>query len=76
MRHFQRAIELTENKFLLHRVLMAKACAVILQDQKLFHDTLVGVLTTSPAIYPEQRLANELAHVRAKRYLAMEKEWF
>ena len=76
MRHFDRAIELTGGKFLLPKVLKAKACATITQNKQMFHDTLVDVLMTSPAVYPEQRLPNELAHIRAKRYLAMEKEWF
>ena len=35
-----------------------------------------AVLQTDPAIWPEQRLANEIAHRRARRYLAMEKELF
>jgi hypothetical protein len=34
------------------------------------------VLQTDPAIWPEQRLANEIAHRKARRYLRMEKELF
>ena len=41
-----------------------------------FHDTLVKVLETPPSIWPEQRLANEIAHRRARRYLKQEKELF
>ena len=41
-----------------------------------FRKTLVEVLQTDPAIWPEQRLANEIAHRRARRYLKQEKEWF
>ena len=55
---------------------MARTYAVINQKQDVFHDTLVEVLRTSPAIWPEQRLANELAHVKARRYLKQEKDWF
>jgi hypothetical protein len=61
---------------LLARVLLARRYAVMMQDKKLFRDTLVKVLQTDPAIWPEQRLANEVAHRRARRYLKMEKEWF
>jgi hypothetical protein len=74
--HFERAIEITDNKFLLAKVLFARRYAVAVQDQELFRDTLVGVLQTDPAIWPDQRLANEIAHRRARRYLKQEKEWF
>ena len=49
---------------------------MLIQDRKLFHDELVKVLQTDPAIWPEQRLANEIAHRRARRYLSQEKELF
>ncbi|MBI4511244.1 MAG: hypothetical protein HY698_16545 [Deltaproteobacteria bacterium] len=75
-KHFERAIELTGGKFLMPKVLLAMNYGTIVQDRKFFHDTLTEVLGTSPAIWPEQRLANEIAHVRAKRYLAHETEWF
>jgi hypothetical protein len=74
--HFEAAIAATKGKFLLTRVMYARTYAVIVQDQKLFRDLLVKVLKESPAIWPDQRLANELAHLRAKRYLKQEKEWF
>jgi hypothetical protein len=45
-------------------------------NRQFFHDTLVEVLSTPPSIWPDQRLANELAHLRARRYLAHEKELF
>jgi hypothetical protein len=47
-----------------------------MQDKEMFRDQLVQVLQTDPAIWPEQRLANEIAHRRAKRYLKLEKEFF
>ncbi len=73
---FERAMEISEHKFLLAYVYFARKYAVMKQDRKLFHDTLVKVLTTEPSIWPEQRLANEIAHRRARRYLQMEKELF
>lgn len=74
-KHFERVFEIAP-KFLLARVYYASRYAKSIQDKKLFRDTLVQVLQTSPAIWPEQRLANEIAHRRARRYLKMEKEWF
>ena len=74
--HFKRAMAITENRFLLARVNYAKRVGVMTQNRELFHDELVKVLQTDPAIWPEQRLANEIAHRRARRYLSQEKELF
>jgi hypothetical protein len=73
---FEQAIKVTNGKFLLPKVLLAISYGTVKHDQEFFHKTLVQVLETSPAVYPDQRLANEIAHVRAKRYLAHEKELF
>ncbi len=75
-RHFERAIELTDGKFLLAKVYLARDYCRVTQNRELFHKTLVEVLQTDPAIWPEERLANEIARRRARRYLKMEKEWF
>lgn len=75
-KHFERAVELTDGKFLLAKVYFARRYAVITQNRDLFQNTLVEVLRTDPAIWPDQRLANEIAHRRAHRYLNQEKEWF
>ncbi len=75
-KHFQRAMEITKNKFLLAKVFYARRYAVAVQDKALFRNALVEVLQTDPAVWPEQRLANEIAHRRARRYLKNEKEWF
>jgi hypothetical protein len=74
--HFKKAIEITEGKFLLAHVLRARKVAFRNHDKKAFHDGLVKVLETPPSIWPEQRLANEIAHRRARRYLLQEKELF
>ena len=74
--HFLKALELTGDKFLLARVHYAKRVGVMTQDRKLFREQLLKVLQTDPAIWPEQRLANEIAHRKARRYLRMEKELF
>jgi hypothetical protein len=75
-KHFERASELSGNRFLLARVMFARRYAVGKQDRELFRKTLAEVLQTDPGIWPEQRLANEIAHRRARRYLTREKEWF
>jgi hypothetical protein len=74
--HFDRAIALTGGKFLMPKVLKAQTYAVTVNDRKLFHDSLVEVQQASPTIWPEQRLANELARLRANRYLAHEADLF
>jgi hypothetical protein len=73
---FDTALKLTDGKLLLARTLMAYRLGVITNDRKLFHDQLKQVLETDPAIWPEQRLANEVAHRRARRYLSHEKQLF
>ena len=82
--HFQKAIELTSDrtgpkprdKLLLVRTLMGYRLGLVNNDQKFFHDQLKQVLETPPSVWPEQRLANEVAHRRARRYLSHEKELF
>jgi hypothetical protein len=73
---FEKALAVTGGKFLLARTLMAYRVGLQTNDQKFFHDNLVKVLETPPSIWPEQRLANEIAHRRARRYLQHEKELF
>ena len=73
---FERAIAITDGKFLLARTLMAYRVGLQTNDRKFFHDNLVQVLETAPSVWPEQRLANEVAHRRARRYLSHEKELF
>jgi TRAP transporter T-component len=75
-KEFDTAIQLSGGKFLIPKVLMAASYGTITHNQELFHKTLVQVLETSPAIFPDQRLANEIAHVWARAYLAHEKELF
>ncbi len=75
-REFQEALRITGDKFLLARTLMAYRVGLQTNDKKFFHDELVKVLNTDPAIWPEQRLANEVAHRRARRYLSHEKDLF
>jgi len=75
-KHFEAAIKLTEGKYLLPRVLMAYRVGTATNDQAFFHEQLKLVLETAPSVWPEERLANEVAHRKARRYLVHEKELF
>lgn len=75
-KHFEKAFAMTNKRLLLAQVYLARSYAVATQKQSLFRKLLVRVLKTDPAIWPEQRLANEIAHRRARLYLKHEKDWF
>ena len=74
--YFEGALKVTGGKFLLARSLMAYRVGLAKGDRKFFHDQLKQVLETAPSVWPEQRLANEVAHRKARRYLSKEKELF
>jgi hypothetical protein len=65
-----------DGKLLLARALMAYRVGLMTNDRKFFHSQLKQVLETPPSVWPEQRLANEIAHRKARRYLSHEKELF
>jgi TRAP transporter T-component len=79
---FEAALKATADKnhpdgrLLLARTLMAYRLGLVNNDRKFFHAQLKQVLDTPPSVWPEQRLANEVAHRRARRYLSHEKELF
>jgi tetratricopeptide (TPR) repeat protein len=68
LRNFDRAIELTHGNFLMYKVFKARLYAVMVQDRALFQRLLTEVLEAGD-VMPEQRLANQLAKRRARRYL-------
>jgi tetratricopeptide (TPR) repeat protein len=74
--HFERALELTENKYLLARLFFAKTYAVQYQDRKLFKLQLQEVLQALPDLLPEQRLANQVARKKAAKLLKKIDELF
>ena len=74
--HFEQAIALTQEKFLLAKVAYAQYYAVAAQDQALFDRLLNEVLATDPGVLPEQRLANEVAVIRAKGLLEKTAQYF
>jgi hypothetical protein len=73
---FETALKLTGDRMLLARTLMGYRIGLVTNDQKFFHAQLKQVLETPASVWPEQRLANEVAHRRARRYLSHEKELF
>ena len=52
---------------------MAYRVGLQTNDRKFFHEQLKIVLETPPSVWPEQRLANEVAHRKARRYLTHER---
>ncbi|MGN6109352.1 MAG: TRAP transporter TatT component family protein [Kofleriaceae bacterium] len=73
---FEKALELTNGRFLLARTMLGYRVGLANNDRHFFHDQLKQVLETAPSVWPEQRLANEVAHRKARRYLSKEKELF
>ncbi len=79
---FETALKLTatpeqpDGRLLLARAMMGYRIGLQTNDRAFFHAQLKKVLETAPSVWPEQRLANEVAHRRARRYLSHEKEFF
>ncbi len=67
--HFEKCLKLTQNKFLMAKVLYAKTYAVQLQDRTLFKKLLSEVTDTPADILPEQQLANAVAKQKAQKLL-------
>ena len=74
--YLERAIEISQGKHLMARFLLAKYYAVPAQDRELFERTLQEILLAPTEQFPEQRLANELAKRRARRWLKHTDEIF
>ena len=67
--HFEKSLKLADRKFLMTPYLYAKTYAVQTQDKKLFKRLLNEVIDAPGDILPQQRLANELAKIKAKNLL-------
>lgn len=67
-REFETAINATQRHFLTYLVMEAKFYAVMVQDRALFRRLLEEVINAGD-VMPEQRLANQIAKRRARRYL-------
>jgi len=70
LKHFDRAIALTGGKFLLPKVFKAQFWATNVGDRAAFVALLKEVIDAPPDLFPDQRLANELAKGRAHALLA------
>ena len=66
---FETAIARTGGNFLTYKVMMARVYAVMVQDRALYTRLLQEVIDAGD-VMPEQRLANQIAKRRARRYLA------
>jgi hypothetical protein len=67
--YFVRARKLAGESVLNVEVMFARGVAVARKDRALFTSTLERVLATDLRRWPEQRLANEIARKKARRYL-------
>ncbi len=74
--HFEKALELTHNKYLLVRLFFAKTYAVQTQNRELFESQLQAVLQAPADLLPEQRLANQVARQKAAKLLEQVDELF
>ena len=75
-KYFDEAIAATGGKYLLIKVMMGRFYAVVIQDRPLFEQTMKDVLAAPNDIWPAQRLANEIAKRRARRYLDHVEDYF
>ena len=74
--HFKKALELTENKYLLARLIFAKTYAVQNQNRELFEVQLQAILQAPNDLFPEQELANQVARKKATKLLERIDELF
>lgn len=74
--HLQRAVEISNGKYLMAAFLLAKYYAIPGQNRKLFEDTLQRIISAPADLFPEQALANQLAKRRAKNWLERSDELF
>lgn len=74
--HFEKAIKAYGGKFLLGKVYYAQSYAIQNQDPNLYTQVLNEVLSADAAALPEQRLANELAKLRAQWLLDNQAKFF
>ncbi len=75
-RHFEKAFELSQDKFLMSHVLYAKYYARQTFDRELFVSTLEKVLEAPADSVPELTLLNTLAKQQAKRLLEEVDDYF
>lgn len=67
--HLERAIEISDGKYLLARFLLATGYSVPAQDRNLYEQTLKEIISAPPDLLPEQGLDNQIAKQRAARLI-------
>jgi hypothetical protein len=74
--HLQRAVDISQGRFLMAKLLFAQYYAIPVQDRELFEITLQQIISAPPNLFPEQSLTNQLAKKRAKRWIKNTDEFF
>ena len=64
--HFERALEISARRFLMIHLFYAKYYCIQVMDRECFDDTIQEILAAPEDLLPEQRLANEVAKVKAR----------
>ncbi|HEY9165207.1 MAG TPA: TRAP transporter TatT component family protein [Candidatus Kryptonia bacterium] len=74
--HFERALQLSDGKFLMIYYYYARSYAVMTQDKDLFESLLHKVIDAPDDLLPEQNLANAIAKSKAVDLLKHESDFF
>jgi hypothetical protein len=74
--HFERAIQISDGKFLMAYYYYAKTYAVMRQDKGLFESLLNKVINAPDRILIQQDLANAIAKSKSKALLERENDYF
>jgi hypothetical protein len=75
-RHFENAIAVTGGRYLVARYFYAREYCRAIQDRDCFVRSLAEVANADPDLLPEQRLANTLATIWARQWLAKVDDFF
>ncbi len=74
--HFDRALRISDGKFLMVYYYYAKTYAVMTQNKELFESMLHEVIDAPENLLPEQNLANEIAKSKSEELLKHESDYF
>ena len=74
--HFDKAIQISDGRFLMIYYFYARFYAVMTQNKDLFESLLHKVIDASENLLPEQNLANEIAKSKAEELLKHESDYF
>jgi len=74
--HYEKAIKITDNKFLMADFLYAEYYAIQVQDKELFKSLLNKIIEFDGTTYPQERLTNEIAKKKAQALIKLEDDLF